>query len=414
MLLLLLAAFQSSFAFFDELFTPPSRSKSNKTYPKLNDLDPIILVPGLAGSRLEYINQSMSDWKTLWIDAAKVTNYKEWIAQLSVKYDADKETYESADGIAIRPADYGGVGGIDYLEPNMPLVSGYFATLIKALKETGYTVGKNLFGAPYDWRLSTPHTISTLNITSNLKALVELAYGLNNRKVHLLGHSMGTAVIYEFLTRHVTPEWKEKYIASYIPTSPPLGGSFEALAHLISPHAWNAIPVPASIIHPLALGIAGIHWMLPNKNAFGDDRHIVTLNVSGQVTNITMKNITYPFTISNRTSLQKTVEHIFRDVNHFEPPNVPVHVIYSNGRDTAASLTYTCKTLEECWENDTMEVNGDGDGTVPIESLKAALGWKGQQSQSVKETVIPKESHMNILKTTTFCDAVIADIARNV
>ena len=110
MLLELLCIFSSTSAFIildeDDFFeeTPLLRSYSEK-----NDLDPVILVPGLAGSRLQYKNNTGSSWGTLWLSIIRLLNYKTWMEQLTVDYDAETETYNSLSSITVRAEDYGGV-----------------------------------------------------------------------------------------------------------------------------------------------------------------------------------------------------------------------------------------------------------------------------------------------------------------
>ena len=80
-----------------------------KTYSTKSDLDPVILVPGLASSRLQYKNNTGSTWGTLWLSIIRILNYKEWIKELTVDYDAESETYSSLSTITVRVEDYGGV-----------------------------------------------------------------------------------------------------------------------------------------------------------------------------------------------------------------------------------------------------------------------------------------------------------------
>lgn len=207
-------------------------------------------------------------------------------------------------------------------------------------------------------------------MTESLKQLVEKAYNKNNRKVHIVGHSMGCSFTYQFLTRYVSQEWKDKYIASIILTSPPLGGSLEALAHLCSPHKWGSIPIPASIIHPLAINLGAIHWMLPNKNAYDESYELMTITHNNQTVSLNVNNISYAFSSTNRTKYEKAVLQTQANVNHFEPPRVPVHIIYSYNVSTTHHLAYASTKKDNWWDIDAEKINGDGDGTVPIESLR--------------------------------------------
>ena len=110
MIVQLLYLFSSAAALFvidePDFFTeaPPLRSYSVK-----NDLDPVVLVPGLAGSRIQYKNNTGTAWGTLWLSIFRLLNYKEWAKELTVDYDAETETYSSISQITTRVEDYGGV-----------------------------------------------------------------------------------------------------------------------------------------------------------------------------------------------------------------------------------------------------------------------------------------------------------------
>ena len=249
---------------------------------------------------------------------------------------------------------------------------------------------------------------------ADLKELVEYAYEQNSRPVVLIGHSMGTTFIYEFLTRYVTSDWRDTYIKKIILISPPLGGAVVALGELASPHFWEAYPVPASMMQNLTKNLGGVHWMLPNSNAFDENTTIASITVgSNDTVYITTYNQSYMFNSTDREDLYITVDRMMNETNHFEPPEVPVHIIYSNGKDTQRFLNYTCDADENWWEQDCSVTYGDGDNTVPIESLQAAEQWIGQQDDEVVSDCISDETHLSILHNEDLIDYIIADVARD-
>lgn len=54
----------------------------------------------------------------------------------------------------VRAYQFGNLTGVEALNPAFPRVSGTYAKLVDGLKEAGYTEGKDLFGAPFDFRLA--------------------------------------------------------------------------------------------------------------------------------------------------------------------------------------------------------------------------------------------------------------------
>lgn len=62
--------------------------------------------------------------------------------------------YRNQTGVAIRPVDFGGLGGVDALDPGLPRLTPLYSGLTKAFKDEGYKERVDLFGAPYDFRLA--------------------------------------------------------------------------------------------------------------------------------------------------------------------------------------------------------------------------------------------------------------------
>ena len=72
--------------------------------------------------------------------------YKRWRACMS--------RYRNQTGVEIRAVDFGGLGGIDALDPGLPSLTPLYSGLTNAFKDEGYEERKDLFGAPYDFRLA--------------------------------------------------------------------------------------------------------------------------------------------------------------------------------------------------------------------------------------------------------------------
>lgn len=64
------------------------------------------------------------------------------------------DRYHNQSGVEIRAYQFGNLTGISALDPGLPSVSGTYDKLIAGLKKAGYQEGKDLFGAPYDFRLA--------------------------------------------------------------------------------------------------------------------------------------------------------------------------------------------------------------------------------------------------------------------
>ena len=62
--------------------------------------------------------------------------------------------YSNQAGVEIRARDFGGLGGIDTLVPGLPSLMPMYRGLTRALKHEGYQERRDLFGAPYDFRMA--------------------------------------------------------------------------------------------------------------------------------------------------------------------------------------------------------------------------------------------------------------------
>ncbi len=63
-------------------------------------------------------------------------------------------SYHNQEGIQIRPYDFGGLGGIYSIDPDLPGFTATYKPIIDKLTEAGYKENEDLFGAPYDFRLA--------------------------------------------------------------------------------------------------------------------------------------------------------------------------------------------------------------------------------------------------------------------
>jgi len=171
-------------------------------------LRPVVIVPSFIGNQLQLKLENYSpqhfwcfrneDWFTIWVDDFELLPLFEQCAMeyVSLNYDPDTKYVVSPPGISMRPSDYGGVGGIAYIDvqERTPIWNG----VITLLQELGYTIGTNIRSAPYDWRMGPKHWINSS--FPQLKALIEETYYMNNNtSVALTSLSMGGGYTLLFL-----------------------------------------------------------------------------------------------------------------------------------------------------------------------------------------------------------------------
>ena len=176
---------------------------------------------------------SDSHWTRVWLNINAITWSTDcWYYNLGITFNNVTMQYENSPGVDVRPIDFGGLSGIDYLDYALgyPItVTGYFAPLIADLEEVGYKAGVDLFGAPFDWRLADQP-----DMYAQLKELMENASRANGgRKVHIVAHSYGNIQTSLFL-KTVPKAWVDQYFGSFISVAAPWSGAPKALRAIIS------------------------------------------------------------------------------------------------------------------------------------------------------------------------------------
>lgn len=149
----------------------------------------------------------------------------------------DKETgLDPPGGIKIRAAQ--GFDAADFF------ITGYWiwGKIISSLASIGYDP-TNSFTAAYDWRLSYPDLERRDHYFTRLKAHIETAVKTEGEKVCLMSHSMGSQVLYYFLSwveamgegrGNGGPDWVEKHVSSWINISGCLLGTMKGLPAVLS------------------------------------------------------------------------------------------------------------------------------------------------------------------------------------
>lgn len=229
---------------------------------------PVILLPGLAGSRLQarlgpeyrsphwycHRGSECSKWQDVWLlltdyvlpsclnaelrvftretnassEAGRHDQYDHHKKKKKKKHHHHHHTkvleYANAPGVEVRAVDFGGLSGISSLDPYAQSASQYFAPLIAALEKAGWKAGESLFGAPYDFRFAADG-LQASGFHEAMAGLVERAVDASGgKRAYLLAHSMGGLVGWHFLATR-SEAWLEAHVAGFVTVSTPFGGS---------------------------------------------------------------------------------------------------------------------------------------------------------------------------------------------
>ncbi|GKA62007.1 lecithin-cholesterol acyltransferase-like 4 protein [Tanacetum coccineum] len=121
------------------------------------NLDPVLIVPGIAGSILNAKDAQTGKEERVWVRIWEAD--REFRAKLWCQFDPDSGKTVSLDpNISIVvPEERDGLYAIDCLDPDMVIGRDsvcYFHDMLKEMTSWGYQEGKTLFGFGYDFRQS--------------------------------------------------------------------------------------------------------------------------------------------------------------------------------------------------------------------------------------------------------------------
>ncbi|KAK3247169.1 hypothetical protein CYMTET_43324 [Cymbomonas tetramitiformis] len=373
-------------------------------------LTPVVILPGDGGCQLEakldkpqtvhFFCSKKSDWFTLWLSVAQLAPKEVdcWSDNIRLVYDESTESFSNSPGVQTRVPGYGDTKTIENLDPTLKSSSSYFAPLVQALADKGYVRNSSVFGAPYDFRLGPP---SNMEYMVKTVQLIEHAYSLNgNSPVVLVSHSMGCLWTL-FILNHQPQEWKDKFIAAWVPFSGVFGGSTNEM-ELMASGSNEGIPWLSGIdVRAEQRSYESNFWLMPNPELWSPDEPLVitpSKNYSAHDYSVFFKDVGYPL----GDSIYKRVDNLTRAI---EAPGVAVHALYGTDVDTPVAYIYK---EDGKWDVTPTKLNGKGDGTVPLRSLEACLKWKHEQPQVVTSKTFAGVDHTDLVSNKGAIDALLS------
>ncbi|KAJ5077898.1 group xv phospholipase a2 [Anaeramoeba ignava] len=361
-------------------------SKLGKEFLKTHDsvtLNPILIMPGLAGTKLQaelkdfkskyWFCKENEDWFRAWVAVDRLVPelIECWIEMLSVEFNSTTQKVHSPKGATVRPVT--GSAGISDLDPELWFITGYFAKMIAAFEELGYIEGKNMFPMPFDWRLAP------FNLTSYLvwvKDTIEYAYKINgNTSVVIVTHSMGGS-LFVYLASQLSTEWKQKYIAKFIPISPAWGGVISSVRSLNDGFNLGIPFIIPSDVAPLERTLPSIYYFLPNGRWWKDP--VVTSPSKNYYPTIDQYH-----EMITELGLEESA-HILLNLTYesaavFDAPQVPTHILYGTNVKTPI-----CVNFKDKIGGDYDLTYGNGDGTCNHDVVITACSeWPQNQKEIV-------------------------------
>merc|ERR1712110_45104 len=345
----------------------------------------------LSRAKVPLLCPANRDWERIWIQPLELLRLNCFQSQFIQTYDSATNTFFSTQGVDVRPVDFGGVKGVDfvgYSADGQPLEdTAYMASLVANLEGAGYLVGKNLAAAPYDWR----RTSDPSGWNAQFKALVEKLYADNgNTPVYTICHSMGNLEFASFM-KTVDQAWKDQYIGGFISAAAPWTGASETVRTLIS-GTDTGLPIDPMVFGNLARTFGSMVRMLPTEILLGDNPVVTT-----DTTTYTTKDMLRLFTDIGA----KITADIYKNtppLSELPSPNVPTYCLYGTNVETPIAFDYA----NGLGEQPTSIFYANGDGTVPLDSLLKCLDMSPVSSREFNML-----GHTDLIRDPAFFEEVM-------
>jgi len=242
---------------------------------------------------------------------------------------------------------------------------------------------------------------------------VETAYAkAGNKKVNFITHSMGGPTALYFLNKQ-SPEWKQKYIANFIPIAGPWSGAPSALKAIVSGSNFGLEFLGFSLLNretvaQIARQAGGVNFLTPDTDFWGNQVFVTDLETNkkynaSQFVDL-YNDLKTPITgiIDNRTNMI---------INNLLHPGVPTYCLYGNNVSTELSYVYPRFSPDPSKVIQPKEIifTEYGDGTVPLLSLGECKKWASEVNPNpVKCKEYDLRGHTSILKD----DEIVLDMIK--
>lgn len=380
------------------------REKREKVLDFTDNLyNPVIFIPGDGGSQLEarlnktyrvrYICAQQSDWYDIWLNlhllAPIVIDCL--YDNLRLHYDITSRSTKNTEGVEIRVRQFGSCESVSYLDVlHMPKTD-YFEKIISTLeKQNGLIRDIDMQGAAFDFR-KAPNELEEFFF--NLTQLIENLHYRSNKQVTLICHSMGclNAV---YLLNSKSNQWKEIHVKRLITLGSPWDGSFKAISAMLFGDNLGIPLLDHKKLRVLQASFPSLMYLFPKEPGFSRDRILV----EGPTINYTISNLDQLFAETNLTDQQEMWHDTRKISRNLKAPNVELWCLYGSGISTPSMIKVDSELYDaiDNWKYN--EIDGDGDGTVNLESLQACKLFANQQTKPVYVREFEGIDHIEILR----------------
>ncbi|XP_074601769.1 phosphatidylcholine-sterol acyltransferase-like [Brevipalpus obovatus] len=341
--------------------------------PVITDLNPVVLFPGLGGSRLEvraekpyscFDRRKMTKYHSLWLNIGYLlpTSFDCFFDRIRLVHLEGSDYPQPLEGIHVRASHFGQTKSVEYLD-SFPVfgLGSYMHTLVEQLVQKGLVRDVSIRAAPYDFRLGLAQLDDYFQ---QVKDLIEETYQINGQKrVTLICHSLGCLRSVHFLNNQ-PDSWKNKFVHEYITLAAPWAGSVDALIADLIGRDFGVPWLSIEKIRSFERTYPSIIELLPIPQVFGAEVLVKTL--SRQFTSEEYENL---FDLADCKECSLNFEKIVKPNIQF--PRVNTTCIYGAGLSTPSKIQFMTDNLNGPFN---LQI-GDGDGTVNSESLSYCQHW---------------------------------------
>ena len=332
--------------------------------------NPVILLPPFYGTNLwvtynqanlpSYCSKSKND-SLLWLNTAYMLPLKmSCLFKLITTFIDDEGHITNWPNTTISIHDFGGDESTKFVIQNELLFhKGFGPSLLNFVEhftELGWQLKKDLFIAPYDWRIGP--TFSD-QFWPDFRKLIEDAYSVQNEKVTIIAFSQGGYMTHHFLTKHCTQKWKDDFISQVILLSPSFAGDIQMLYNL-----WSKRIPTFPYIHSDAQSLCfeqmpSIHAHIPNEVVYKDV--VLVYGPNGEEYKAgDLRDIIFDHLLFNENA-RKTFDKS-QEIRKERPADLGVKttLLMNSKRETAVALNFS-----NGWNKNPVRIIGEGDGTMP-------------------------------------------------
>jgi len=352
---------------------------------------PLILIPGIGGSELK--TTGMKVWaennghggtfnylypkdETVWVNESKMGEFGEDDYYDVLKMQNDGVTSMANVGI------------------NGNLVARAYQGTIDFFVSNGYTLNKDFFVFPYDWRKDISGTKDFLD-----QEIVQIKTQTGSAKVDIIAHSMGGLVA----RNYIADSLKAKNVRKLFTLGTPHLGSVDSLKNLRYGTCLTPLPVSLGLLclglidmetKDIVQNMVSIFQLVPSQSYFSfysgeDNQHPYPYKIASealsyaQIKNL-LASLNFNTSLFNPSEVFHTLDNSLSNAN-----GVDVIVIAGSGQPTLGQI------IETNNHKDILNINGDG--TVPLFSASLVDSDKNKSLLGNAKVFYTNQKHGDLI-----------------